>query len=104
MHRKLWPRAPAKEGALGQKSRNFQIYFIHINFLRNQTKKIIIQPKRYTAMLLYLFLDSSLSTCPNKWKLKNSRRLHIPLLTSKMSADPRTDAHGKKRKNSLSDF
>ena len=39
MRRKLWLKAPAKEGALGQMSKNFQFYFIHI-FLRNQIKKI----------------------------------------------------------------
>ena len=26
MRRKLWPKAPAKEGALGQLSKNFQVY------------------------------------------------------------------------------
>ena len=26
MHRKLWSKAPAKEGALGQMSKNFQVY------------------------------------------------------------------------------
>ena len=30
--------APDKEGALGQMSKNFQIYFILINYLRNQIK------------------------------------------------------------------
>ena len=40
MRRKLWLKAPAKEGALGQMSKNFQVYFMHINIvLRNQTKK-----------------------------------------------------------------
>ena len=34
MRRKFWPKAPAKEGALGQMSRNFQVYFIHINFFK----------------------------------------------------------------------
>ena len=34
--------------------------------MRNQIKKCTIEPKSYTAMLLYLFLDSLLSTCPKK--------------------------------------
>ena len=34
LRRKLWPKAPAKEDALGQMSKNFQVYFIHINFFK----------------------------------------------------------------------
>ena len=44
-------------------------------FSRNQTKKITVVPKTYTAMLLYLFFDSLLLTCQKKWKLKNGPRL-----------------------------
>ena len=40
MHRIFWPKATAKEGALGQMSKHFPVYLIHINFLRNQTKKM----------------------------------------------------------------
>ena len=80
MRRKLWPKAPAKESALGQMSKN--VYFIHIIVLRNQTKKFTIEPKSYTAMLLYLFFDSLLSTCQKKWKLKNGPRLPtLPYVT-----------------------
>ena len=32
MCRKLWPKARAKEDASGQMSKNFQVYFIYINF------------------------------------------------------------------------
>ena len=39
MRRKLWPKAPAKEGALGQMSKNFQVYFIHIIFFKKPHKK-----------------------------------------------------------------
>ena len=49
-----------------QMPKNFQIYFKHIHFLRNQTKKIYNRAKSYTAMLLYLFFDSPLSTCQKK--------------------------------------
>ena len=62
MRRKLWPKAPAKEGALGQMSKKFQVYFIHINFFKKPEKKIYNRAKGYTAMLKYLFFDSLLST------------------------------------------
>ena len=39
MRRKLWPKAPAKKVALGQMSKNFQVYFIHIHFFKKQNKK-----------------------------------------------------------------
>ena len=39
LRRKLWPKAPAKEDALGQMSKNFQVYFIHINFFKKPNKK-----------------------------------------------------------------
>ena len=39
MHKKLWPKAPAKEGTLGQISKNFQVYFIHINIFKKPNKK-----------------------------------------------------------------
>ena len=39
MRRKLWPNAPAKEGALSQMSKNFQVYFIHIVFFKKLNKK-----------------------------------------------------------------
>ena len=64
MRRKLWLKAPSLAGALGQISKNFQDYFICINLFKNQTKKITIQPKSYTAMRLYLILNSLLSTSP----------------------------------------
>ena len=76
MYGNLWRKAPTKEDALGQMSTNFQVYFINIIFLRSQTKKFTIEPKSYSAMLLYLFFDSLLSTCQKKkWKLKNGPRL-----------------------------
>ena len=66
MRRKLWPKAAATEGALGQMSTNFQIYFINTNFLNKPNKKITIELKSYTAMLLYLFFDSSFSSWSKK--------------------------------------
>ena len=35
-------------------------------FQENKQKKFTTEPKSYTAMLLYLFFDYSLSTCPKK--------------------------------------
>ena len=39
MRRQLWPRAPAKKGALGRMSKNFQVYFIHIYKFFKETKR-----------------------------------------------------------------
>ena len=58
MHRKLWPKVPAKESALGRMSKNFQVYFIHINFLRNETNKIDNRVKNLyydTTIFVYRF-------------------------------------------------
>ena len=88
MRRKLWPKAPANEGALGQMSKNFHVYFIHIKFFKKPNKKkITIEPKNYTVMLLYLFFDSLFSTCPKKWKLKNGPELTFPyfLITQRIN-------------------
>ena len=45
MREKLWSKAPVKEGALGQMSKNFQVYFIHINFFKEPIKKIYNRAK-----------------------------------------------------------
>ena len=45
MREKLWPKAPVKEGALGQMSKNVQVYFIHINFFKKPNKKIYNKAK-----------------------------------------------------------
>ena len=39
IRRKLWPKAPAKEGGAGQMSKNLQVYSIDINFFKKQNKK-----------------------------------------------------------------
>ena len=76
MRRKLWPKAPAKEGALGQMSKKFQFYFIHIHFFKKPNKKkFTIEPKSYTAMLLYLIFDSVLSTYPKKMETEKSPKV-----------------------------
>ena len=82
MRRKLWPKASAKEGPLGQMSKKFQVYFRQINFFKKTNKKkFTIKPKSYAAMLLYLFFDSLLSTCPNKMETETwPRAADSPLL------------------------
>ena len=56
MRRKLWPKAPAKEGALGQMSKNFQIYFIHINLFEKPNKKIYNRTKElYYDATIFVF-------------------------------------------------
>ena len=84
MRLKLWPKALAEEGALGQMSKNFQLYFIHINFFKKPNKKkFTIEPKSYTAMLLYLFFDSLLSTCLKKMEMEKwAKAAESPLLHS----------------------
>ena len=76
MHRKLWPKAPGKEGALGQMSKNFQVYVIHIHFFKKPNKKIYNRAKKlYCDATIFVF-DCFLSTCQKKkWKLKNGPRL-----------------------------
>ena len=55
MYKKFYKEL-SKEGALGQISKNFQVYFIHINFLRNQTKKIYNRAKElYYDATIFIF-------------------------------------------------
>ena len=56
MRRKLWRKAPAKEGALGQMSKNFQIYFIHINFFNKPNKNFYNRAKElYCDATIFVF-------------------------------------------------
>ena len=75
--RKLWPKAPAKEGALGQMSTNFQVYSIHVNFFKKPDKKIYNRAKKfYCNATIYIFLISYYLYLPKKkWKLINGPRL-----------------------------
>ena len=56
MRRKLWPKAPTKEGALGQMSTNFQVYFIHLNFFNKPNKKIYNRAKELYCDATIFFL------------------------------------------------
>ena len=56
MRRKLWPKAPAKEGALDQMSTKFQVYFIRINFFTKPNKKIYNRAKElYCDATIFVF-------------------------------------------------
>ena len=59
MRRKLWPKAPAKEGALIQMSKKILVYFVHINFFKNLNKKNYNKPKELYCddfLILYCLL------------------------------------------------
>ena len=56
--KKSFCKGTCQRGCLGPDSKNHHIHFIHIIFLRNQTKKCTIKPKSYTAMLLTFVFDS----------------------------------------------
>ena len=81
VRRKLWPKAPAKEGTLGQMSKKCQVYFIHIIFFKKQTKKIYNRAKElYCDATIFVF-DSLISTCPKKMKTEKwSKAADSPLL------------------------
>ena len=56
MCRKLWPKAPAGEGALGQMSKKFPVYFIHINFFLKPNKQIYSRAKKlYCVAIIFVF-------------------------------------------------
>ena len=65
-----------KDSALGQVSKNFQVYLIHMSFFRKQ-KKIILAPKSSYILRCY-YTRFSILHCllaQKKWKLKNNSRL-----------------------------
>ena len=76
IRRKLWPKALVKEGALGQMSKNFQVYFIHINFFKKPNKKNYNRAKElYCNVTLFIFWFCIVDLSKKKWKLKNNPRL-----------------------------
>ena len=82
MRRKLWLKAVAKEGALGQMSKNVQVYFIHINFFKKPYKEIYNRAKDlYCDATIFVFA-SLLSTCPKKMETaKWPKAADSPLLS-----------------------
>ena len=78
MRRKLWPKAPAKEDALGQMSKNFQVYFIHINFFKKPNKRIYNRAKElyYDATIfVFWFFIVYLPKKNENWKMTQGCRL-----------------------------
>ena len=56
MRKKLWPKARAKEGALGQMSKDFQVYFMHINLFEKPNQKIYnIAKELYCDTTIFVF-------------------------------------------------
>ena len=56
MRKKLWAKAPVEEGALSQMSKNFQVYFIHINFLKKPNKIFLNRAKElYCDATIFVF-------------------------------------------------
>ena len=78
MRRKLWPKAPPKEGALGQISKNFQVYFRHINFFKKPNKKIFNRAKELhcdaTIFAFWFYIVYFLKKNGN-WKIAQDCRL-----------------------------
>ena len=80
--KKLWPKAPAKEDALDQISKNFLVYFIPIHFLRNQTKKLTIEPNDATIFVfrfVIVCLPKKMET--EKWPKVADSLLYIILVS-----------------------
>ena len=78
MRRKLWPKAPAREGALGQMSKNFHFYFIHIKFLKKPNKKKLHQSQRVIQRCYYICFKIFYCLLTKKngnWKMTQGCRL-----------------------------
>ena len=78
MRRKLWPKTPAKGGASGQMSTNFQVYFIHINFFKKPDQKIYNRPKESycdATIFLFLFFIVYLPKKNGNWKMAQGCQL-----------------------------
>ena len=90
MLRKLWPKAPAKEGALGQMSKNFQVYFIHINFFKKQIKKIYNTAKElYCKATIFVF---RFFTCPKKMETEKwPQATYSPILGVFLLETPKSE-------------
>ena len=82
MRRKLWPKAPAKEGTLGRTSKNFQVYFIHINFFKKPNKKIYNRAKElYRDATIFFLIHYCLLNQKKMETEKWSKAADSPLLT-----------------------
>ena len=85
MRRKLWPKAPAKESALGQMSKNFQVHFVHINVFNKPNKKIYNKAKN-TKLFDFFVSDEPLLRNPAYYQpIYFSRScIHVQFLDTKI--------------------
>ena len=77
MRRKLWPKAPAKEGALGQISKKIQVYFLHIIFFKKPNKKIYNSAKELycdATIFIFRFFIVYLPKKNGNWKMAQGYR------------------------------
>ena len=73
---KVVAQGTRQRGYLGPDVKKFSILlYTYKFFLQTEHKKILTEPKSYTAILLYLFFDSVLSTCPKKMETEKWPRL-----------------------------
>ena len=78
MRRKLWPKAPAKEGALGQMLTNFQVYFVRVNVFKKTNKKIYNRAKELycdATIFVFRFVIVYSSKKNGNWKIVQGCRL-----------------------------
>ena len=78
MRRKLWLKAPAKERALGQMSKNFQVHFIDILFFKKPNKKIYNRAKELycdATIFVFRFFIVYLPRKNGNWKMAQGCRL-----------------------------
>ena len=81
MHRKLWLKALAKEGALGQNVNKFSSLPYKYKFFEKPNKKCTVELKSYTAMLLisvFRFVIVYLTEKHENWKMAQGYRLSPP--------------------------
>ena len=85
MRRKLWPKAPSLAGALGQMSKNFQVYCMHINFFKkpnkknnNRTKEVYIVATIFVFWFFIVYLPKK----NRNWKMAQGCWLSPTIATS----------------------
>ena len=90
----IWPKAPAKEGALDQMSENFQVWFIHINLFKKPNKKNLQYSKKVKLRCYYICFWSFIVYLPKKngnWKMSQGYRIS-PTFFDNFYAQPMLDA------------
>ena len=91
MRRKLWPKAPVEEVALGQMSKNSQVYFKHINYFKksnrknyNRAKELYCDATIFVFWIFIVYLPKKMET--EKWPKAADSPLHyneyFPILSS----------------------